>query len=420
MYEITTHNFEAAKNSIKVFSEQAEKDISLSKVNYSKDWKETLFGGGPIWDRDHKVTGAELNNLTSKIQDRLIELNDEQIKSIKELGQVYNALEALDKDYIQAIVGNLKAVEATSEKIQKEHVRINKVVEDEKKTLEILKLFKDRLDNFDHLYDIDSLWDKISCIEEEIPVVSNLVKSALLSSDKNKEDINLLSSVQKDIGEEYKSLKSKVDNCIEQMETIIGLTQKVQHIEHLDDIDDMWACLSDISGKIRTVVNDFEEQQDKISKQENKVSILKNEFNDLQQITRNLREYFDQLRQFEHLREIDEIWGVEQYNSEQLQVLNKYRDKLDTYVHLGDIDSLWNISQNNLEEIAVLKVSSNDMTQDIENVKEEYTSLIKKIREDNSVQNNDLLRKIKIGYMIAGGAFGIAIIELLILLSGII
>ena len=55
-----------------------------------------------------------------------------KIKLIKEFGQVYSALEALDKDYIQAILISIKATEETSEGIQKTQEQIKKIVENQR------------------------------------------------------------------------------------------------------------------------------------------------------------------------------------------------------------------------------------------------------------------------------------------------
>ena len=69
----------------------------------------------------------------------LYNINDIQTKLIKEFGQVYSALEALDKDYIQAILISIKETEKTSEGIQETQGQIGKIVENQRKTLEELK-----------------------------------------------------------------------------------------------------------------------------------------------------------------------------------------------------------------------------------------------------------------------------------------
>lgn len=159
--EIKTHDFEVAKKGLKEFSEQTTTDLDLKKVDTSKDvgeWFGEWLKGGGI-GTDHKVTGAELNELTSQVQKHLIDINTMHRRFIQEFGQVYSALEALDKDYIQAILISIKATEETSKRIEATQEQIKKIVDDQKKTLEVLKKFKQKLDNYAHLGDIDQMWN---------------------------------------------------------------------------------------------------------------------------------------------------------------------------------------------------------------------------------------------------------------------
>ena len=134
------HDFENAKQEIKEFSEQTVTDIDLRRVDSSKSAGEAITDW--LWGRgigtDHIVKGAELNSVTSQVQECLQSVNATQIKLIKEFGQVYSALEALDKDYIQAILISIKATEKTSEGIQETQGQIGKIVENQRKTLEEL------------------------------------------------------------------------------------------------------------------------------------------------------------------------------------------------------------------------------------------------------------------------------------------
>jgi len=150
---IKYHDFENAKKEIKKFSEQKTTDFDLKRVNDSKDAEEFLcdwFLGRGI-GLNHKVTGEELNELTSQIQIYLHSINNTQIELIREFGQVYTALEALDKDYIQAILISIKATEETSQGIPKIQEQIKKIVENQRKTIEELKRFKQ---TFDFVYKI--------------------------------------------------------------------------------------------------------------------------------------------------------------------------------------------------------------------------------------------------------------------------
>jgi hypothetical protein len=127
---IKTHDFERSKNQLKEFLEQTPQDLELRKVDIS---------GGFLGLGDHKVRGYELNSLTAQIQEYLIDFNTLHTKFIKEFGQVYNALEALDKDYIQAILIAIKAAEKANNDIKAAQSDITKTIEIQKKTISALK-----------------------------------------------------------------------------------------------------------------------------------------------------------------------------------------------------------------------------------------------------------------------------------------
>lgn len=139
--DIKRQNFEIAKKNIKKFSEETLTDLELEKVASDKSFGE--FVGDLFCLRgfgiDHTVTGSELNNLTSQIQKHLIALNEIQRKFINEFKEIYNALEALDKDYILRIVASIEAInknvfdikkaEKDTKRLMNEHVMIIKSLE---------------------------------------------------------------------------------------------------------------------------------------------------------------------------------------------------------------------------------------------------------------------------------------------------
>lgn len=208
---IQYHDFEAAKKEIKKFSEQTATDLDLRRVDDSKGVGEflgDLFLGRGI-GLEHNVTGDELNELTSQIQTHLHSINNTQIKLVKEFGQVYSALDALDKDYIQAILVSIKATEETSEGIQRTQEQIKKIVENQRKTLEELQKFKQKLDGYAHLEDIDKIWDTVKEHSDQLTEIEKQNEAIVTSVQKSKED------------EEIKI--AEVNNAI------FSLTQKIKY-----------------------------------------------------------------------------------------------------------------------------------------------------------------------------------------------
>ena len=209
---IKQHSFEIAKNRLKEFSEKTETKLTLDTVDTD--------GFFPF--SDHRVTGQELNIRLANIQDHFATINETNNKIIREFREVYNALDVLDKDYITSIA-NVKAIEKTSndvriqQNILKQHneklenqqnkldihqVEINKSVESISKIVNALKIFKDKLEEYRHLNDIDQIWRDIEN------------HSSMLAENKRKEEqflINLktIEITNNDIRKQQDTLKKE-------------------------------------------------------------------------------------------------------------------------------------------------------------------------------------------------------------------
>ncbi len=252
---IKRHDFENAKNELKKFSEQTTTDLDLKRVDDSKGLGEFL--GDWILGRgiglNHKVTGEELNDLTAQIQMHLHSVNNTQIILIKEFGQVYSALEALDQDYIQAILVSIRATEKTSQSIQETQGQINKIVAHQKKALEELKKFKQKLDSYAHLGDIDNIWSNCQKWYEEINTLS-------------------------------KSIESAAD-----------FTYVLEQVTHLKDVDDMWESLSSAHASIRNISDDLELIQNAVSKHQEDINNLLSFMDSNESEINHLKEYKEKL-----------------------------------------------------------------------------------------------------------------------------
>lgn len=145
---ISKHNFDKYKNDLKKFSEQENSDFQISTVDTST-----------LMFFDHKVTGKELNRITSQVVNHLIDLNKRQIEITKEFRVIYDAFESLDKDYISGIIASLKSAEKAYDETQKAQKDIQRTMYVQEKIIEGLENFKNRLDSKTHLEDIDDMWE---------------------------------------------------------------------------------------------------------------------------------------------------------------------------------------------------------------------------------------------------------------------
>ena len=167
---ISQHDFDEAKEHLKEFAEQSQDELYFDKVKTHDDFFGFEFA-------EHGVNGREFNTLVEQTQNYISKFYDNQQKLIEEFGQVYKALEALDKDYIQAILSSVAAIEITNKKILKEQARIEKTIENQKATLVALKQFKEKF-NEDNKKDlIEEHEERLSKLDDRIVSIENTVSA---------------------------------------------------------------------------------------------------------------------------------------------------------------------------------------------------------------------------------------------------
>ena len=165
---IKTHNFEDAKRRLKEVSEKKPEEFEIGLVKFKENFlflKEV---------REHKVTGDEFNSRITAIQQHLINLHTKTYENNKEFGEVYNALEALDKDYIAVILTSINAIEEVSKHMREE---IDTIKEVQKKTLENLQKFKQELK-----MDIDEISNESQMRHKEVSSLSKELKKTQIIS----------------------------------------------------------------------------------------------------------------------------------------------------------------------------------------------------------------------------------------------
>ena len=158
---ISKHDFDEAKEHLKEFAEQSQDELYFDTVRTHEDFFGFEFA-------EHGVTGKEFNTLVEQTQNYISKFYDNQQTLIEEFGQVYKALEALDKDYIQAILSSVAAIDHTNKKILKEQARIDKTIEKQTSTLLALKQFKEKLTENNHKESIEEHKRILSSLDERI------------------------------------------------------------------------------------------------------------------------------------------------------------------------------------------------------------------------------------------------------------
>lgn len=387
---IKQHSFEIAKNRLKEFSENTETKLTLDPVDTD--------GFFPF--SDHRVTGQELNDKLVDIQKHFTTINETNNKIIREFREVYNALDILDKDYITSIIANVKAIEKTSndvrvqQNILKQHneklenqqnkldihqVEINKSVESISKIVSALKIFKDKLEEYRHLNDIDQIWRDIEN------------HSSMLAESKKKEEQFLIN---------LKTIEVANNDIIKQQDTLKKEKEKLekQYIE----------------------LDTHQSETDK------NITILKT--------------FKDKLDKYEHLNDIDQIWkDIKNFSS----ILNERKKREEQFfINLKAIKEINDniIIQHNelVKEHNELTKQLSEIDKNMENVsntldeRKKRDEILLSIIQKNKVEVNkhiiditqrtndtllSLTKKVKYTYWLAGSAIGLAIFELILLLK---
>lgn len=411
---IKTHDFELAKNGLKEFSQKQAEDLEIDTVRTD---------GGFLGLGDHKVTGYELNRRLGTIQQHLIDLNTTNNRTIKEFGQVYSALEALDKDYIQAILISIKATEETSKRIEATQEQIKKIVEDQKKTLEVLKKFKKRLDGYAHLGDIDKIWNDCQKWHNEISSLSSSVSEAVSTGEENTKTIGAVKQSLEDTYGNVDQLSKSLSEQIDRIESVISFMNELEAITHLKDIDEMWDSLESSHGTLKTLCDELDATKQVAEKQQHDIE--------------KSSDFVETVSKYQHLKDVDTMWDKVEDNCDKLDSLTEeskntveavkenqvaitelvdYTQKLLSIVHLNDVDNLWESSEKHSSQIEELQNQDQETRNLIQHNKDlvERSFAAEKEKTDTMLQK--LNKKIQYAYWIAGGSMALALIELLVIL----
>jgi|GEM_PF-1121035 len=384
--KIIAKEFNRCKEDLKLFSEQTEKDINLPTVNYYESF---LFV-----DYDHKVTGGELNELTSKLQEHLKNFNNINNKIIREFSAIYNTFNALDNEYIKNIMQSLKKsneainkanlglteaekriedIRATNGKLEVAQNNI-KIIQDEleyaqkdldkhmeiqKKIVDGLTLFKGKIDSYKHLKDIDNMWENLEKLVNKIPIISENINNIKIDVQKNISELN-----------DIKRFKDKLENY-----------------KHLENIDNIWVNLQNLDSKVPIISGDINNI---------KIDVQKNisELNDI-------KRFKDKLENYKHLEDIDKIWN-------DLDYLRVIKNKLEVVENLdkltNDVEGLKKLNSN--IELR-LRNTFNFTEQQKKKIEDLETSL-----QATQNENISLSKKLNMSYLLGGGALILGIFNI--------
>lgn len=348
--EIVAHDFEKKKQQLQKFAKTLPKTSSLPSVR----------GGNHWYGASVKATGDDLNNLSEIIADSLIEQNKNIVGIRKEFISIYDTFEALDKDYIQRILVNLKATEEANTKAVKGLEQNKKLFNSQKTIIEVLKKHKDELDKLKHLKEIDEFYNAYTNFEayqekniEELRASQENIDAKFLAhqkiynqfSDKQSVEVAKLQNSQKNFSNELDGLSDTIRNFDESMSKEMS-AQKTR-------IDEVFS----------RVAQDLKDIQ---SETESKVETLSSDIN---KIVLNQKKGFD-----DKLENLDDtVKKLEESNLEMIDELKSTRDE--AFAKIAK-----KIEENQNESLAQVKSIHSEMEEQLNEMKEYFQHQLKTTR----------------------------------------
>ena len=432
-YSIQKTEFEKQKKELKAFSEQPATSTELDKFSTDGQWSDFWSGGLAGVLSGHKVTGEEINSLVIKLQSCFAEINERDRKVIKEFGQVYETFEALDKGYIQGILIGVKSAEKASQEAKDAQKDIDDTIKALQITIDKLKEFKDEINRYEHLKDIDGIWDDIRQFETELESISKKIKSQGAALDKkistleqfktriekirHFNDIDSMWSEIKSQGEEVGGFSRKLeelsDQLNEKINDMLTFKEEIERVEHIKDIDSIWENTKNFQEEVSGLSDNLDKRIEKVETEVSEIVELakgQSHFGDIDNIWERLQEvqktvgmYSGSISRYEEAQErIDK----------ELSNVNGLISGIQRMEHFNDIDEEWEFSHGLIKNIE----ETDNKVLTVEKNLQEYGERLQRA-EDENVQ---LKSKVSTAYLVAGGAIALSVVQLIFQLIGIL
>lgn len=432
-YSIQKTDFEKQKKELKAFSEQPATSTELDKFSTDGQWSDFWSGGLAGVLSGHKVTGEEINSLVTKLQSCFAEINERDRKVIKEFGQVYETFEALDKGYIQGILIGVKSAEKASQEAKDAQKDIDVTIKALQITIDKLKEFKDEINRYAHLKDIDDIWRDIQRFETELESIAKGLKTQGANLDnkisaleqlktriekiRHFNDIDSIWSTVKSQGEGISGFSRKLeelsDQLTEKINDMLAFKEEIEKAEHIKDIDSIWENTKKLKEEASRRLDNIEKRIEKVETEISKIMKLakrQSHFGDIDKIWEGLQEV--QKAVGIHFASISRYEEVQERIDKELSNLNDFISGIQRIEHFNDIDEEWEFSHELIKNIE----ATDNKVLTVEKSIQEYGERLQKV-EDENVQ---LKSKINTVYIVAGGAIVLSVVQLILQLAGIL
>ena len=267
-----------------------------------------------------------------------------------------------------------------------------------------------------------------------VSTLSNSIKHAEKVSGETARKADAVKSALTAAEKKTENLSKQAGELAQRLETVVNFTTTLEQLTHLKDVDEMWESLYSA--------------HDTISQLRDELTSVQKAMEQDQADIKTLLAFMKKASELEHLMDVDEIWNrtekqqqdiqmlqqtsglyTEQFeklnqadldkqkqitaNKDNIESLKEYKEKLDALIHLEEVDQLWTDveacttridEREKKEEELVASIQKNSETAD------------KKI--DEAVAT--LTKRVQYAYWIAAGSAGLAVVELILLLTRMI
>lgn len=380
------HNEKLANQQSKLDAHQTEieKNVAnISKIVVSlKDFKEKLeefkhLGDiDVIWSdiskaqRELANIGTDINNAKAFMKD-----NSEAIKTLVQFKTRTDKIAHL-KD-LDKLWDDFKTARNELLTLKKDVGDICKKAEEQSKAIAVLCDFKDRIDNFKHLDDIDEMWHNV----DELRIIAEKKSN------------------------ELKNLHSSIVTNFERIDSLVEFKSALERIEHLYDVDELWnKCVDNQLGVARI--------DEAVKNQQEQIEALTTEFNNN---SSNHQQQLDDLSRAIEGETENRHTEVKNFATAIDGYIKNQQEQIETLT--TDINNDINNHQQQLDDLSAI------VTDNMENQQTELGTLKTTLSEMQTVtaeKENAYIRKLRIAYILSSCGIGIGVIEFILLITRII
>lgn len=380
--KIIQNEIRVVSDSITKFSKKVTEDIATAN-NRNKDLSDQINRDILILRNEAKSFKEFCSDLSEKI-DCTVNLLDNQIPIIQETASFAEHLKtAAHLDDVDSMWNDINKAKESFDTIEDSLQSIEADILKMQKHIDEIDSFVAILDGYTHLRDIDNMWNDLDVCKTNIGNINGNIQThqneldiLAITSTEHKESIDTLIKNLAD-AEEY-AVDSR--NLITDLETFRA---EIYALNHLMEIDDVWKQTEDHQIRINSVEQEGKFHTDKL--------------NELEQADDRMLESIDS-------------------NVRDISSLKEYKDKLSAISHLDDVDSIWKNVEEHASQLIEREQRDEELAAIIQKNKEEVDKNIADVVHAANAAVESLTKKVKYAYWIAGGAAGLAIIELIVLL----